>query len=233
MAKGKQRARRYPQKSAVMNFRITPGTRRLLEQAAAASGRTLSAECEHQLQRALSDLGQGPSHALMALIARTIDGLVRMRERGSPSASHARRWWDDPYTFDMAARAVITAFDLFRPKEQPPQNSGRHGEFAIEATIREIQLIDLTKPFDQMTPHQRWLALLKRDLGALADRPIIWGEDAQRAREVYERANPILRELIPLSKKAAVTPNNLTAEEEQRLQQLRQQLDEIRRGEIK
>ena len=120
-----------------------------------------------------------------------------MRERGSPLASRAR-WWDDPYTFDMAARAVITAFDLFRPKEPPPQNNGRHGEFAIEATIREIQLADLTKPFDEMTPHQRWLALLKRDLGALADRPNIWGTSAQRAGEEYERANPILRKSISI-----------------------------------
>jgi hypothetical protein len=211
--------RKYPEKSAVMNFRITPSTRQLLERAAEASGRTISSECEHQLQRALSDIGAGPSHALMAVIGRTIDDLVRMRERGAKLK--ASRWWDDPYTFDLAARAVTAAFEMFRPKGKPSESDGRQGEFAIEATLREIQLVDLSIPFDQLTPHQRWLALLKRDLGPLADRPTVWWAESAPHARVRERAREALRELIPLSQKAERAPDAMTPKETEKLRELR------------
>jgi hypothetical protein len=210
----KGKFRKYPEKSAVMNFRITPGTRQLLEQAAVASGRTISSECEHQLQRALSDMSAGPSHAIMTIIGRAIDDLVVMRKRGERLKG---QWWNDPYTFDAAARAVVAAFEIFRPKGEAP-DTGRQGEFTVEAILREIQLIDLSVPFDQMTPHQRWLALLKRDLGTLAERSVIWGENAEQARERRKHGLEILRELIPLSRKP---PGDLTPEEAQRLQDLR------------
>ena len=41
----------YAEKSAVMNFRIRPDTKRLLQQAAHMSGRTLSQETEHQIRK--------------------------------------------------------------------------------------------------------------------------------------------------------------------------------------
>jgi hypothetical protein len=234
MAKAAKRVgkfRKYPEKSAVMNFRITPSTRQLLEQAAEASGRTISSECEHQLQRALSDIGTGPSHALMTVIGRTIDDLVRMRERG---AKHkASRWWDDPYTFDLAAHAVAAAFEMFRPKGTPSKSDGRQGEFAIEATLREIQLADLSVPFDQMTPHQRWLVLLKRDLGPLADRPAVWGESAEQARQMYRQSRELLRELIPLSRKETRTPEDMTPGETERLRELTERLRDLRAAIVK
>ena len=63
----------YAGKKGGDEFQNPPHTRRLLEQAARASGRTLSQETEHQLRRALVDMGTGPTHALMSLIARSID----------------------------------------------------------------------------------------------------------------------------------------------------------------
>jgi hypothetical protein len=217
---------KYPEKSAVMNFRITPGTRLLLEQAAEASGRTISSECEHQLQRALSDMGTGPSHVLMAIIGRAIDDLVRMRGRGAKQQKDLR-WWDDPHTFDLAARAVTAAFDMFRPKGEVP-DTGRQGEFVIEATLREIQVADLSIPFDQMKPHQRWLALLKRDLGPIADRPAIWGITAESARELDELSRPFRDELIALSQKAERTPDAMSPEERRRLKDLWNEVTKIR-----
>jgi hypothetical protein len=216
---------KYPEKSKVMNFRITPGTRGLLEEAAEASGRTISSECEHQLQRALSDMGTGPSHVLMAVIGRTIDDLVRMRERGAKQKS--ARWWDDPHTFDLAARAVAAAFDMLRPKGEVP-DTGRRGEFAIEATLREIQLADLSIPFDQMKPHQRWLALLKRDLGPIADRPAIWGITAESARELDELSRTFRDELRALSQKAERAPDAMSSEERHRLKELWTEVTKIR-----
>jgi len=217
--------RRYPEKSAVMNFRITPGTRRALEEAAGASGRTISSECEHQLQRALSDMGTGPSHALMTVIGRAIDDLVRMRGRGAKQKG--LRWWDDPHTFDLASRAVAAAFDMFRPKGEVP-DTGRQGEFVIEATLREIQLADLSIPFDQLKPHQRWLAQLKRDLGPLADRPAVWGITAESARELDELSRPFRDELRALSQKAERTPDAMSPEERRQLKELWGEVTKIR-----
>jgi hypothetical protein len=76
----KRRARRYPQKSAVIHFRITPETRRLLEEAAAEAGRTMSAECEHQLLRALSMTSRGQALAIVHLRI-AMDALIAKRKR--------------------------------------------------------------------------------------------------------------------------------------------------------
>jgi hypothetical protein len=219
------RAKRYSDKSIVINFRIQPSTKAALQRAAAASGRTLSAECEHQLHRALaSDLGAGPTHALMSMIGRTIDGFLSLR-------STRTKWWNDPYLFDQAARLAATAFELLRPQGQSsPESAEPFGErsarFAIEATLREIQTVDTTIPFGKQTPYQRWLALMRQDLGPLVDRASVWVLSAEKARELRGKAAPILEEYIPLSRKDAKTPRNMTDAETQRLAELRRQLVE-------
>ena len=114
------RAKRYATKTVVINFQIRPPTKAALQKAAAASGRTVSAEAEHQLQRALSDLGGAPASktaAVMMMIAKAIDGFVGF---GSPYAERqtvqtATRGLDDPYSFDQAARLVVDALEMLRP----------------------------------------------------------------------------------------------------------------------
>jgi hypothetical protein len=231
------RARRYPEKSSVINFRIQPSTKDLLKKAADASGQTLSAEAEHQLRRALSDMGTGRTHAIMAMLARTIDGLMASSNLpGKPAAKSARaKWWDDPYLFDQAAKLVVAAFEMLRPQGEvvaPTPESGellgdRSARFAVEATLRDIQAADPSIPFGKQTPYQRWLNMLKADLGPLADRPRIWGFSADEVRVLRALAKPILDELIPLSRKAAQAPQDMTAAETQRLTELRRNLMEI------
>jgi hypothetical protein len=86
--------------------------------------------------------------------------------------------------------------------------------------LREIQLVDTAKPFAEQSPHERWLVLLKGDLGALADRPVVWGETAEQASEKRALSAPLLAELIPLSQKEGQTPELMTPEETHRLAEL-------------
>lgn len=192
-------ARKYPEKSEVINFRIQPSTKAALKKAAAASGRTVSAEAEFQLQRALSDLGAGKTFAIMEMIAKTIDGLAATRKT---------KWWLDPTAYAAAVAVVTAAFELLRPPGQPQGDplSEHSPRFAVETTLREIQTADLRVPFGEQRPYGRWLARLKQGLGDLADRPALWGQTADQARASGEAAAPILAELIHLSKKRDKTP---------------------------
>jgi hypothetical protein len=268
MAKGKRasartvkkskRARNYPGKSAALNVRVAAATRDLLEAAAGASDRSLSAECEYQLRRALVDMGAGqPTHALMTVLGQSIDNLVRMRVVGpgwkEDDTVVAGRWiqikkahWlNDPYLYDMARQAMLAMLEMFKPVGEPPQdlkeliNSGgqRQGAFSIESVLREIQTVDETIPFAKQTPRQRWLTVLKADLGALADRPKIWGRTGEQARELRALfSQDLLRELISLSRQAGKQPEgmtveekrNLTTEQIERLHTLRRKIAEIR-----
>jgi hypothetical protein len=225
------RARKYATKTTVINFRIQPSTKAALQAAADRSGRTVSAECEHQLRRALSDIGTGPTHALMALIGRAIDGVVGLK---SPST----KWWNDPRQFDEAVRLAMAAFELLRPSPragaQPPDSgeplSKWSIQFAAEASLREVQTVDAAAvPFEQQTPDQRWLALLRQDLGPVVDRVLVWGHSAQEARRLRESTRSYLPELQRLTKKGAKEP--LTLAEAERLRELQTRLlDDVNKG---
>jgi hypothetical protein len=230
VAKRKKRGRpphgEYPEKSAVINFRIRPDTKRLLVQAARASGRTVSGECEHQLRRAVAEMGTGRTHAVMTTIGRAIDGVVKL----AAGEASGRDWWTDPYLYGQARQVVLTALDLFRPPEEAtgedhPGNE-RRAEFEIEATLREIQLFDETKPFVKQTPYERWLGMMKKDLGPLADRVAVWGTTAEEARGQQALAKKIMPELIRLERKAS--KDELTPEEMGELQNLRNQIVALR-----
>ena len=222
------RAKRYPSKSSVINFRMTDGTKSALRRAAAASGRTASAECEHQLHRALSDMGTGRTHAIFATIAMTIDGfLAPIRPDGKAAKPTRAKWWDDPRLFDQAAKLTAAALELLRPHgpaspESEDPVGGRSAQFAIEATLREIRTADPSVSFERRTRHERLLALLKEDLGPLADRPIIWGSTAEEEREQEASVRPLLEEYIPLSRK-----KDRTAAEVQRLTELQRSLEAL------
>ena len=111
------RAMRYHQdRAVVINFRIQPSTKALLAKAAARSGRTLSAEAEHQLRRALVDLAT-PTPAIMATMTGAIDRLAGIAR---PSG---RKWWNDPGQFDGAAKLAAAAFAMLRPPGPRPKIS--------------------------------------------------------------------------------------------------------------
>jgi hypothetical protein len=218
------RARKYATKTTVINFRIQPSTKAALQEAARRSGRTVSAECEHQLRRALSDMGTGPTYALMALIGRAIDGVVGLK-------SSTVKWWNDPRQFDEAVRLAMAAFELLRPPPRAGADveplSERSIQFAAEASVREVQTVDAAVPFEQQTLDQRWLALLRQDLGPLVDRVNIWSTSAQEARRLRAATQPFIEELRALSKKSAKAL--LTQAEAQRLGELQRKLLEAAR----
>jgi hypothetical protein len=225
------RAKRYPLKSSVLHVRIQPTTLTELKKSAAASGRTVSSEAEHQLHRALADMGGGVAsrtHVVMTMIAKAIDGFVGL---GSPYAKDKRykrrQWLDDPYSFDQAARLVVAALEMLRPQGEPSPPEGeplgeRSPLSAIESTLREIRTADPSVPFGKQTPNQRWLTLMRQDLGPLADRPVIWGFTADEERKQDALAKPFLDEYIPLTRK-----KNKTPADEQRIADLEQKIREI------
>jgi hypothetical protein len=219
------RARKYAKKTTVINFRIQPSTKALLDEAARRSGRTMSAECEHQLRRALVDMGAGPTFAIMSLVGRTIVGVVGPKTK----------WWNDPRQFDEAVRLAHAAFGLLRPPPragaEPPAGgeplSERSIQFAAEASVREAQAVDTAVPFEKQTDDQRWLAHLRQDLGPVVDRALVWGFSAQETRRLRESTRSYLPELQALTKKGGKEP--LTQAEAERLAELQRKLLEAAR----
>ena len=224
-------------KSVILNARVTPHTRDLLSRAAERNGRTLSAETEVQLRRALSDMTAGSTYAIMTTIGRSIESLVKFRP-GQKVATKPTGdgWLKDAYLFEQARQIVLAAFELFRPgpaptpSEQDEQGGRRQGQFTLEATLREMQLVDTTKPFAKQTEHERWLNLLRIELGSLVERPDIWGVSTEEARELRADTAKLLSELIPLSQKAGnlhKQGSELPPDERARLAELNQQLAKI------
>jgi hypothetical protein len=235
-----------PKRSQILNARISEETRELLEQAAASSQRTISAEAEHQLQRALSDWGPGPTHAVMQIIGIAVDRLVRMRLDAKGKGPGWRkdkqaRWWSDPYLYSQAAQVVVAAFELFRPPGAPLEQlqelldagGRRQGRFTIEGLLDEVRQIDDTMPLDRATPYQRWLISVKHDLGMMLYQPVIWGVTAEQARQQRQLSGEVLEELIPLSRKIAKleqAEQPVAAEDSRRLAELWRKIATIREG---
>ena len=105
-AKAKRRAPRGIEKTAVMHFRVRPETLRAVKEAAAASGRTVSGECEAQLNRALVDTGT----ALWPILQLLSDVLAKI-----PEFSKAARWAGNPVLFDRASNVIGTVLEMLRP----------------------------------------------------------------------------------------------------------------------
>jgi hypothetical protein len=203
----------YPGKTAVMNFRIRPDTKRLLEAAARASGRTLSQETEHQLRRALVDMGVGPTFALMKVIGSAIDAIISTRySRGNPN------WIDDPYLFDQVAKAITGAFEIFRPAGVITRPADvLHGSAIAakaEGQAAALQLLALIRSADVLTPisrqsaQTRALTVMKQDLGALLDRPVSRTRD-----EIVSNALGEFKSQRGVIDKARTDPDAITPDE--------------------
>ena len=163
------RAMRYHQdRAVVMNFRIQPSTKALLAKAAARSGRTLSAEAEHQLRRALVDLAT-PTPAIMAVMTGAIDRLAGIAR---PSG---RKWWNDPGQFDGAAKLAAAAFAMLRPPG-PRLRFSFPTQPATKYRRCEPPCAKFKRPMGRSGSRSkrraRQLVRLKADLGPLIDRAL-------------------------------------------------------------
>ena len=199
----RRRAPRGAQKSEVINFRIRPSTKALLKRAAHDHGRTVSAECEYQLQRALVVMGTGPTHALLAVVGSAVDTLIR-RKKAPPNL-----WARDPLQFDFVVEAITSALRLFRPQGPEGQRADRstesdqsqQGRAALFELLAEIAAADPFVPLGQQSREQRRLRVMKQDLGELIGRPA-------------------LERLIGLTAKAANNPDDIEANDARELWKL-------------
>jgi hypothetical protein len=150
-----------------MNFRVKPETKELLKKAAEASGSTVSAEIEHQLERALFDMPPGPAHALFRGLTSAIDTLIRTH-----NSPRLEQWLNDPVQFDRVVRAFTAALEMFRPEgpvsEAEEDIDNVRGRYVVRGLFDEILRVG---PSSKQPLRQRRLAVLKKDLDEVATRP--------------------------------------------------------------
>jgi hypothetical protein len=221
----------YAGKSAVVHFRITPDTKALLERAAQSTGRTVSQECEYRLLRGLEDLGDEPTTAVLKIFKVGIDNARRITDPDGKAP-----WWSDPYTFELTQRAFAGLLGLFRPPGELPPTNDKYFELARSAftstaadVMELIQLADPTKPYAGQTRQEAWVSMRRKELGALADRPILRGRTAQERRKEHallDAIRPLLMQLSPLEE---IPENSRTPAQQKKLERLRQQIEEIER----
>jgi hypothetical protein len=150
-----------------MHFRIQPLTLKAVKEAAKASGRTVSAECEAQLQRALFGM-RGGLYPILQIVSDNLNKIIELK---------AGRWVDDPALFDRAFKAIVAMLEMCRPP----------GSISHEATDAEIQQArnlmlnyfiqihgaDSSARFASLTLEQRRLIKLKEELGAVGAEPLL------------------------------------------------------------
>jgi hypothetical protein len=194
-----------------MNFRIRPDTKRLLQEARDVSGRTLSQETEHQLRRALVDLGTGPTFAILKMVGMAIDALLAQQHRRANPP-----WVDDPHSFDQVVKAIAGALEVFRPPGARPKSdddliiSKFEGRAAVLQLLALVRAIDQSVPIGKQTVHRRALTMLKADLEAFSLVERTGPLDTNRLVAAALRERSDHRELIS---KARTNPEAITPDE--------------------
>jgi hypothetical protein len=169
-------------------------------------------------------MGAGPTYAFLQTIGQAIDKLVNFKD---PKAD----WLHDPYLYRQARGAITAALDLFQPEATPPDVAdeqlglgGTHqGRMAAMDLVRKIQLADSSVPLAKQTSEQRLLVSRKADLGALADRPQVYGRTADQTRQEHE----ISIKFGSLMRKAERDPDQMTNKDWRRLRQLADALGDL------
>jgi hypothetical protein len=236
MATEKQRrAPRGPQKSSIMNFRITPETKDLLKWAARASGRTASAECEHQLRRALSEMSPTPAYGILKAVRTAVETVLAI-EHPQPE-----RWTEEPELFDRVVRFLVGAMEMFRPPDRPlPPNAvlatpeyqrqkalGRGSLLELLAQTAGVDPSVLATPEYQRQIEERDKALGRASLLELlaqiarVDPSTPTARQSEQQRELVRMKEdlgelidrPVLRELVPLAERAIKDPKGLSPED--------------------
>jgi hypothetical protein len=217
-------------KSVVANFRVRPETKALLEKAAQASGRTVSQEFEHRLLRGLDDFENEPMTAVLKIFDLAMDTVSK-----SYDPTGRARWWNDPLLYAVAERTLVGTFHMLRPPGPAPaaddisfqqmEDMGTHTKNMI---WRRIQLVDETKSYARLSKSEVWYSMLRKELGPpVADRPVIWGKSAEELRKEHaelDAIRPLMKQLSPLED---IPKDARTPEQENKIEQLRNQMSEI------
>lgn len=188
----------YENKSVVFSTRLRPDTKGALEEAARASGRSLSQEVERRLRRSFEEdekierlFGGRQTFAMLQTLATALKTMgvhaAFVRSRVLPEGEG---WLSDPYAFDQAVRAANTILEAFRPPGDPTppfQNLNAQDEDSTErvrfvyanlgaafanGVLDEVAKADGDWPLPGSTPshHYRDAPQIKGNLGPLAER---------------------------------------------------------------
>jgi hypothetical protein len=182
--------------SAVLSTRIRPDTRRHLEAASKASGRSLSQEIEFRLRRTFIEderiadaFGSRANFIMARLIALALESSVNtdalMTDEPLPD------WRNDPVRFDMSMRTVMALLEAYKPtKPLPPPSTklvGQHRQFAPSQSagriVMAVQKADPSLPLSEGTPRQHFFGIAQAELGEIAFRPDVFFGTAEQIRQ--------------------------------------------------
>jgi hypothetical protein len=188
---GKKRGRapRSLNKTAVMHFRVMPLTLKAVKQAAAASGRTMSAECEFQLQRALFEMGA----PLYGILKRVCEALGN-----DPELSKSNRWAEDPELFNRAVNMFNAALEIFRPvgskrREATDQEKDLAAAYVLNH-LNTVAKADESVPLARQSQEQRGLLKSKEELRAVGAEDVI-----RNAAEIWRQTQRLMAAPVKLS----------------------------------
>jgi hypothetical protein len=164
-----------------MNLRVQPLTKEALRKAAKASGRTMSAEGEYQLHRALFEMS-GPLWPYLALVNEAFKKIAEL-SNSPPKA-------DDPALFDR----TVAMLKAFRPSG--PELMDDDLQQAVTTALNlfmQIKQADSSVPLAKQSQEQRRLVKLKEDLVAVGAEPILqrFAELAQKTRLSEKPPTPL------------------------------------------
>jgi hypothetical protein len=240
--RGRPPSGEFSGRSVVGNFRMRPETKALLEKAAQASGRTVSQEFEHRLLRGLDDFEDEPTTAVMKIFDLTMDTVSKAYDPTGKA-----KWWSDPLIFVVAERALTGIFHMLRPPgavpvaNKPPgaESTADHiffqqmkdmGAYTAASVFQRIQLVDETKPYARLSKPEVWYSMLRKELGPLADRPVIYGQTGEELRAEHAKLDairPLYQQIRPLQD---IPEDERTPEQKKKLERLQRQLREIETG---
>jgi hypothetical protein len=205
--KTRRRAPRLPgSKTVVMHFRVQPLTLEAVKKAAEISGRTVSAECEEQLQRALFGMSGG-LHPVLQVVSGNLNRIAELK---------TRPWADDPALFDRAFNAIMTMLEMCRPSGSIHRDAT--ADEVLEArdlmlkSILRIYEVDASVPLARLSPEQRHLAKLKEDFGAIGTAPILqrFAELAHKTRRMESPTPADAKELWRVTRILMAEPQVLS-----------------------
>lgn len=159
------------ERTAVFSSRLRPETRRRLEAAAKASGRSLTQELEHRLRHTFheedADLqlyGTKRNAAIVNLIGATIQSVSR-----SESARGRHDWLKEQWLFDDVMAAIQHVLRWFRPGGDSGLREIKLGSGTARADklMNEIRSADPALPISEGSARQHTMARLKDKLGPL------------------------------------------------------------------
>jgi hypothetical protein len=159
------------ERTALFSTRFRPETRRRLEAAAKANGRSLSQELEHRLRQTFYEedvdlklYGTKQNAGIVNLIGATIQSVSRI-----DSAKGKHNWLKEQWLFDDVMIAIQHVLLWFRPGGDSGLREIKLGSGTARADklMNEIRSADTALPILEGSARQHTMGRLKEKLGPL------------------------------------------------------------------